>query len=101
MRRAAGFHPSNLPEPLCWRIPHDSGGLLGSMYDQGHYQIWTLNRERPPQRVVLLCTAVWLSIGSEHPVPKEIDHCKIAVRVSMMNKMQFLSAPEPCKPLKP
>jgi hypothetical protein len=41
------------------------------------------------------------SIGTENPVPEEMDHCKIAVRVSVMNKVQLLLAPKPCKPLKP
>jgi hypothetical protein len=30
-----------------------------------------------------------------------MDHCEIAVRVPMMNEVQFLFASEPCKPLKP
>ena len=30
-----------------------------------------------------------------------MDHRKIAVRVPVMNEMQFLLPPEPCKPLKP
>jgi hypothetical protein len=30
-----------------------------------------------------------------------MDHRKIAVRVPVMNKMQFLLPPEPSKPLKP
>ena len=40
------------------------------------------------------------SIGTENPIPEEMDHCEIAVRVSMMNEVQFLFASEPCKPLK-
>ena len=30
-----------------------------------------------------------------------MDHREIAVRVSVMNEVQFLSPSEPCKPLKP
>ena len=43
----------------------------------------------------------WASICPENPIPKEIDHREIAVRMPMMNKVQFLLASEPCKPLKP
>src|SRR5216683_6496099 len=41
------------------------------------------------------------SIGTENPIPEEMDHREIAVRVPVMNEMQFLFASEPCKPLKP
>src|ERR1700730_17111283 len=41
------------------------------------------------------------SIGTENPIPEEMDHREIAVRVPMMNEVQFLFASEPCKPLKP
>jgi len=41
------------------------------------------------------------SIGTENPIPEEMDHRKIAVRVPMMNKVQFLFPSEPCKSLKP
>jgi hypothetical protein len=27
------------------------------------------------------------SIGTENPIPEEMDHCEIAVRVSVMNEM--------------
>jgi hypothetical protein len=40
------------------------------------------------------------SIGTEHPVPKEMDHREIAVRVPVMNEVQLLFPSEPCKPLK-
>ena len=40
------------------------------------------------------------SIGTENPIPEEMDHSEIAVRVTMMNEVQFLFASEPCKPLK-
>ena len=40
-------------------------------------------------------------IGTENPIPEEMDHREIAVRMSVMNKVQFLFAPEPFKPLKP
>ena len=41
------------------------------------------------------------SIGAENLVPEEVDYTKIAIRVIVMNKVQFLLASEPSKPLKP
>src|SRR5262249_57550060 len=41
------------------------------------------------------------SIGTENPIPEEMDHREIAVRVPVMNEMQFLFPSEPCKSLKP
>ena len=41
------------------------------------------------------------SIGTENPIPEEMDHREIAVRVPVMNEMQFLFPPEPCKPMQP
>src|SRR5258708_5658724 len=41
------------------------------------------------------------SIGTENPIPEEMDYREIAVRVPVMNEVQFLFPPEPCKPLKP
>src|SRR5215470_6673393 len=41
------------------------------------------------------------SIGTKNPIPEEMDHREIAVRVSVMNEMQFLFPSEPCKSLKP
>ena len=40
------------------------------------------------------------SIGTENPIPEEMDHRVIAVRVPVMNEVQFLFPSEPCKPLK-
>jgi hypothetical protein len=40
------------------------------------------------------------SIGTENPVPEEMDHREIGVRVPVMNKVEFLFPSEPCKPLK-
>ena len=40
-------------------------------------------------------------VSTKDPIPEEMDHREIAVRVSMMDKVQLLFAPEPCKPLKP
>src|SRR5947207_15336680 len=41
------------------------------------------------------------SIGTKTPIPEEMDHREIAVRVPVMNEMQFLFPSEPCKSLKP
>jgi hypothetical protein len=41
------------------------------------------------------------SISTEDFIPEEMDNRKIAVRVPMMNEVQFLFPSEPCKPLKP
>src|SRR5260370_18778945 len=41
------------------------------------------------------------SIGTENPIPEEMDYREIAVRVPVMNEVQFLFPPEQCKPLKP
>src|SRR5882724_3517095 len=41
------------------------------------------------------------SIGTENPIPEEMDHRKIAVRVPVMNEVQFLFPSEPCKPPQP
>lgn len=38
---------------------------------------------------------VGTSVGSEQSVPEEVNHCKIAVRVQMMDKVKLLLAPEP------
>src|SRR5436305_4732840 len=43
----------------------------------------------------------WPSIGTENPIPKEIDHREAAICVPVMSEVQFLLASEPCKPLKP
>jgi hypothetical protein len=41
-----------------------------------------------------------LSIGTKNPIPEEMDHREIAVRVPVMNEVQFLFPSEPCKPFK-
>src|SRR5436309_12253424 len=40
-------------------------------------------------------------IGTENPIPEEMDHREIAVRVPVMNEVQFLFPSEPRKPLEP
>jgi hypothetical protein len=41
------------------------------------------------------------SIGTENPVPEKMDYPEIAVRMPMMNEVQFLFPSEPRKPPKP
>ncbi len=45
--------------------------------------------------------SIWPSIGTENSIPEKMDHREIAVCMPVMNKVQFLFASEPCKPLKP
>jgi hypothetical protein len=47
-----------------------------------------------------LCTGIRPSISTENPIPEEVNYTKIAIHVTVMNKVQFLPASEPCKPLK-
>ena len=41
------------------------------------------------------------SIGTEDLIPEEVNYTKITIRVTVMNKVQFLLASEPRKPLQP
>ena len=48
---------------------------------------------------LMLCPRIRHSIGTENLVPEEVNYTKIGIRVTVMNKMQFLLASEPRKPL--
>src|SRR5271156_2402492 len=48
-----------------------------------------------------LCTGIRRPIGSENLVPEEVNYTKITIRVTVMNKVQFLLTSEPRKPVKP
>ena len=50
---------------------------------------------------LILCTGIRPSIGTDNLIPEEVNYTKIAIRVPVMNKVQFLLASEPRKPLKP
>jgi len=50
---------------------------------------------------LILCTGIRPSIGTENPIPEEVNYTKIAIRVPVMNKVQLLLASKPRKPLKP
>ncbi|MGB8633293.1 MAG: hypothetical protein WCD69_28620, partial [Xanthobacteraceae bacterium] len=49
---------------------------------------------------LILCASIRPSIGTENLIPKEVNYTKIAIRVTVTNKVQFLPASEPHKPLK-
>src|SRR6059036_14614 len=55
----------------------------------------------PKGSIRLSPSSIRPSIGTENPIPEEMDHREIAVRVPVMNEMQFLFPSEPCKSLKP
>jgi hypothetical protein len=81
----------------------------------GSYQIGSLagytidtlessfQKRQPIRRVPirLSLSSIRPSIGTKNPIPEEMDHREIAVRVPVMNEMQFLFPSEPCKSLKP
>ena len=50
---------------------------------------------------LISCTRIWPSIGTKNLIPEEVHYTKITIRVTVMNKVQFLLASEPRKPLKP
>src|SRR5258707_8653313 len=45
-------------------------------------------------------SSIRTSIGTKNPIPEEMDHREIAVRVPVMNEVHFLFPDERCKPLK-
>ena len=49
----------------------------------------------------MLCTRIRHSIATQNLISKKVNYSKIAIRVTVMNKVQFLLASEPRKPLKP
>jgi hypothetical protein len=55
----------------------------------------------PKGSIRLSLSSIRPSIGAENPIPEEMDHREIAVRVPVMNEVQFLLPSEPCKPLQP
>jgi hypothetical protein len=50
---------------------------------------------------LILWTSIRPSIGTKNLIPEEVNYTKITIRVPVMNKVQFLLASEPRKPLKP
>ena len=50
---------------------------------------------------LISCIHIRPSIGTEDLIPEEVNYTKIAIRVTVMNEVQFLLASEPRKPLQP
>jgi hypothetical protein len=48
-----------------------------------------------------LYTGIRPSIGTKNLIPEEVNYSKITIRVTVMNKVQLLLAPEPREPFKP
>ena len=55
----------------------------------------------PKESIRLSLSSIRHSIGAENPIPEEMDHREIAVRMPVMNEVQFLFPSEPCKPQQP
>ena len=55
----------------------------------------------PKGSIRLSLSSIRPSIGTKNLIPEEMDYREIAVRVPVMNEMQFLFPSEPCKSLKP
>src|SRR5436190_20920614 len=55
----------------------------------------------PKGCIRLSLSSIRPSISTEDPIPEEMDHREIAVRVPVMNEVQLLFPSEPCKPLQP
>ena len=49
----------------------------------------------PFDRMIHLCTSIRPSIGTKNLIPEEVNYTKIAIRVPVMNKVQFLLAAPP------
>ena len=77
---ASGCFPSSGSVPA-WPLIHDTNSFSWKR----------LRHEIVPSRS---------SIGTENPIPEEMDHREIAVRVPVMNEVQLLFPSEPRKPLK-
>jgi hypothetical protein len=58
-------------------------------------------RDRRPDGFYSSDSGIRPSIGTENPIPEEIDHREIAVRMTVMSEVKFLHPSEPCKPPKP
>src|SRR6266536_2548209 len=61
----------------------------------------SFQKRQPIRRVPirLSLSSIRPSIGTKNPIPEEMDHREIAVRVPVMNEMQFLFPSEPCESL--
>jgi hypothetical protein len=78
-------------------------GVAGAAYyalTLPHIEERALHRKSGALRPIL-CTGIRPSIGSENLIPEEVNYTKITIRMTVMNKVQFLMTSEPRKPLKP
>ena len=55
----------------------------------------------PRASIRLRLSSIRHTIGAENPIPEEMDDREIAVRMPVLNEVQFLFPSEPCKPLQP
>ena len=92
------------------RIQDFYAGIIQSQEDHSRRSVYhgvlTPTKRRPcidafPTAIRLSLSSIRPSIGTQNPVPEEMNHSEIAVGMPMMNEVQFLFAFEPCKPLKP
>ena len=82
--------------------PHDAmSERIASWVKIGKIQTETLQKAHSLYVRLMLCTRIRHLIGTKNLVPEEVNYTKIAIRVTVMNKVQFLLASEPREPLKP
>jgi hypothetical protein len=65
-----------------------------------HIEERALHRKNGALRPIL-CAEIRPSISTKNLIPEEVNYTKITIRVTVMNKVQFLLASEPREPLKP
>ena len=65
-----------------------------------HIEERALHRKSGALRPIL-CAEIRPSISAKNLIPEEVNYTKIAIRVTVMNKVQFLLASKPREPLKP
>jgi len=46
---------------------------------------------------LILCAGIRPPVGTENLIPEEVNYTKITIRMTVMNKVQFLLASEPRK----
>ena len=65
---------------------------IASWVKIGKIQPETLQKAYSLYVRLMLCTRIRHSAGTENLVPEEVNYTKIAIRVTVMNKVQFLLA---------
>jgi hypothetical protein len=84
--RTYGGTPRGVPSHRDIRLPH--------------IEVRASHRKSGALRPIL-CAEIRPSISTKNLIPEEVNYTKITIRVTVMNKVQFLPASEPRKPLKP